>query len=190
MNLKRLTPLTLAAAAAFALVLAGCGGGGKSDSGGASSGGNSSVKTYVGQLSSSDAYVALVFNGKTMLAYLCDGNQTAEWLRGPVGAAGGGYFQLQSADGAEIEGRPNGDTYVGLATPISGEHFQYTATLVKGDKAGLFRAKETIDGADWSEGWVVLADGSFKGARRSSTGSVVGMTSLGGTHWIDPDTDP
>jgi hypothetical protein len=70
-------------------------------------------------------------------------------------------------------------------TVAQGQHVEFVAIPAK-DPAGLYRAKD----GDAMSGWIQLEDGSFRGAKLSATGTVEGLTALGGTKWTDPATDP
>ena len=64
----------------------------------------------------------------------------------------------------------------------------FSAVPAKGD-AGLYRAKE----GDGKSGWIVLEDGSVRGAKVDADGKFIeGLTAQGGTKWTDaaPNRDP
>jgi hypothetical protein len=164
----------------MALVVA-CGGG--SSGGGGGGGGDSN--TWVGKLEEGDAYIAIMKKELAHLVYVTDGKALALWFKGNVGLAGGGYFQFQDQDLHAVNARPQGSNYVGTVTVSAGKHVPFTAIPAKGE-AGLYRAKD----ADGMSGWIVLEDGSVRGAKVSESGEVEGQATLGGVRWTDPAAEP
>jgi hypothetical protein len=184
MNRKRVLAL-LCGIAVFSLVTAACGGGG-GGSGGGGGGGSGSSNTWVGKLAESDGYIAIMKSGLEHLIFVTNGKDLALWFRGTIGVAGAGVFYLQDQDLRAINARPQGSNYTGLVTVAPGKHIQFTATPAKGE-AGLYRAKEGTS----QSGWIVLEDGSFRGAKISEDGKTVeGLAARGGTKWTDAAAVP
>jgi hypothetical protein len=134
---------------AAALALPACGGGG-------------SNKTLVGKVEGTDAFIALVSNGKRVDGYLCDGNQVSTWFG--LTDVSGGKAALSSRAGARLgEATLSGDRASGTVT-IAGADHAFTADLAAGD-AGLYRAAKGKLGQAGSVevGWIVLSDDSQRG---------------------------
>jgi hypothetical protein len=153
------TPRRLAFALAL-LVLAGAlGAGGASGSGSARSG------SYVGEVSGTSAFVAVVVGRKGgVLAYVCDSKRIAEWFQGKV-AKGRASFALSSRAGYRLEvsvaaGRAGGKVvYPGYYAPS----YSFSATAAR-KPAGLYRGEKRASGKRYLGGWIVLSDGRQRGA--------------------------
>jgi hypothetical protein len=158
-----------AALAALSFVTVGCGGDGDGET-------SAAAGTYVGTVDGTDAYIALVSDGKQVSGYLCDGTPKAvkvcRWL-----------------DNAEVTGqnaalgeRPRRFLVEArLADEATGEVETYpqahsfTAEAASGD-AGLYRAiKGKVGEVGTVEaGWIILNDGSQRGgSERQLEGSIV-----------------
>jgi hypothetical protein len=117
---------------------------------------------YVGLIDGTDAYVALVAQGGTLTAYICDGADLVVWFGG---SAGGSSLEGTSPGGDTITATVSGPSAMGSAT-IAGTTYAFTAELAVAP-AGLW---ELVDGPvdDLSNflhgGWIVLPDGSQRGA--------------------------
>jgi hypothetical protein len=175
--------LTLALLASIA-----CGGGGSSSGTGAgsSSGGSGgSTNTWVGQLAESDAFIAIMKEGTQHLIYITNGKDVSVWFEGNASGAVVGYFTFYNDEGGSIINNPAGDGFGGTVTIAPGQHFKYSTVPAKGD-AGLYRAKD----ATGESAWIVLADGSFRGAKLSAEGKIEPISARGGTRWTNPAADP
>jgi hypothetical protein len=149
--------------------------------------------TYVGKLSGSDAYIAIVTNGTGDQAggYVCDSKKVSLWIgKSPLGDGQGKLL-------ARRDGAPVGSVEIagGGATgevTIAGSAHAFSAEAASGD-AGLHHATQSKSNDVTVEtGWVVLADGSFRGIRKTSTTTTTAskpsaVTTVG---WVDPDTQP
>jgi hypothetical protein len=187
MNRKRLLAC-FAGFLVFSLVVAACGGGGGSGGGGgnvdtAGGVGKISDNTWVGKVEGSDAYAVIMITGLRHLVFVTDGKQIGLWFSGDVGVAGAGYFQFQDEELRAIAGHPSGKNFVGTVTVATGQHLAFTLVPAKGD-AGLYRAKD-------GSAWIVLEDGSFRGAKVSDDNKKVeGLAARGGTRWTDAGAEP
>ena len=186
MNRKRLLAC-FTAFVVFSLAVAACGGGGGGSSGGggnvetAGGVGKISDNTWVGKVEGSDAYAVIMITELRHLVFITDGKTIGLWFSGDVGVAGAGYFQFQDEQLRAINGHPSGKNFVGTVTVAAGQHLAFTLTPAKGD-AGLYWSK---DGA-----WIVLEDGSFRGAKVSDDGKVEGLATRGGVKWTDAKAAP
>ena len=173
----------------FSLVVSACGGGGGGSGSGGSGGnvdtaggvGKLSDNTWVGKLEGSEAYIAIMKTELRHLVFVTDGKAIGLWFSGDVGVAGAGYFQFQDELLRAIAGPPSGKNFVGTVTVATGQHLAFTAVPAK-DDAGLYRSK---DGA-----WIVLEDGSVRGAKVSADGKVEGLATRGGVKWTDAKAEP
>ena len=181
MHRKPLVGLALALTLAVA-----CGGGGGSSASGSSGGGGSaSTNTWVGKLADSSALIAIMKEGTVHLIYLTDGEKLNVWFKGNASGAVVGYFTFYNDEGGSITNNPQGDGFSGTVTVGPGQHYRYTVVPAKGE-AGLYRAK---DGTGESA-WIVLGDGSFRGAKVSADGKIEGLPARGGVKWTAPAADP
>lgn len=155
----------------------------------AACGGGAAPKSthYVGKVEGTDAYIGIARNGAGVTAYVCDGQSVATWFKGK--ANGDGSIDLTSADGSKLQGTLSGDTFSGSFTPAGGAAQAYTASKASGD-AGLYRLEETADGGTVVGGWVVLADGSLRGAKVGPAGFASQRTRDPKASWTDPDPAP
>jgi hypothetical protein len=149
-----ITICTLALAAAFSA----CGSDDDGDSAGPPEG------SFVGAVEGSDAYVAVVSNGEEVVAgYLCDGRKVSTWI--DRSAIEGGKAELVDRQGQRIgEATFDSDAASG-EIEADGETLAFSAERAEGE-AGLYRQAEGRRGAPAfvETGWIVLADGSVRGA--------------------------
>jgi hypothetical protein len=143
----------------------------------------------VGTLADSGGYIAIMKEGTAHLIYVTDGQKVASWFKGDASGAVVGYFTFYNDEGGSIINNPDGDGFGGTVTVGPGRHFKYTAAPARGE-AGLFRAKETVGADTWQSGWIVLNDGTVKGARINQAGTVEALTTRGGVKWTDPAAEP
>jgi hypothetical protein len=172
--------ILLLAITAMAMLSLACGGGA---GGGAASGTN----TWVGKVENTDAYAALLIKGTTRYVYVTDGKELSFLFRGEIGETDpNNYFTLRDNQNHVINVQaPQGNTFRGLITVAAGQHLSFAVSPAKGE-AGLYRAKE---GTAESQ-WIVLEDGSFRGAKIGNDGKIETLAARGGVKWTDPTTDP
>jgi hypothetical protein len=118
---------------------------------------------YVGKVSGTDAYIAVATDAKIVAGYLCDGKQLSTWFGHP--AVSGGQAALTSRAGASLGSvRFSGTVATGVVS-VNGSSHAFSAELATGT-AGLYRETSgTKDKPGYKEtGWIVLADGSIRGA--------------------------
>jgi hypothetical protein len=125
--------------------------------------------TYVGQVSGTNAYIALVAEGGKLSGYVSDSKQVSTWLTAPRLASS---VELESRQGDPLGDVSGGDT-AGGSVEVAGKDRTFTLERATGE-AGLYRAARGKPGKKGfvEVGWVVLADGSQRG----------------GTNFIDPNT--
>lgn len=144
---------------------------------------------YVGVVEGTEVYGAFVLvrdnesgdivNG---MAYFCDSENVASWFH--LEAAVDGTLTFGSKSGATFEATVDGDT-VTADLALDGVSGTITATEVPSDgDAGLFLADteiaSTLDDTERA-GWIVLTDGSQRGALKSGTTVVAGTTLTAGS---------
>jgi hypothetical protein len=123
--------------------------------------------------------------GTAHLIYLTDGEKLNVWFKGNASGAVVGYFTFYNDEGGSIINNPQGDGFAGTVTVGPGQHYRYSVVPARGD-AGLYRAKD----ASGESAWIILGDGSFRGAKVSADGKVEGLAARGGIRWTDPSQDP
>ncbi len=119
---------------------------------------------FVGVVDNSDAFIGIAKSGKSMLVYVCDGNQghetIAEWFKGDVSDSNN--FDLVSEAGAHLAGNVAGDGIDGIVTLPNGTKLNFKASQVSGD-GGLARVEESKGGKPRIRGWIFMPDGRFRG---------------------------
>lgn len=164
------------------LLLAACGSGSQTVNG-----------SFVGKVDNSDAFIAVVLHTDgTVTAYVCDSASISAWFKGNVD---GSSLDLTNADNAHLTADVKADSFTGTFTASGGSPLSFT--VQQADKPyGLYRGEDTVDGVDLVAGWIVLPDGSQRGAV-SGGGKLVSaplfntVTRTGkGTTWTDPDPQP
>jgi hypothetical protein len=158
--MRRSAALALAAVALVGLAFAGCGG---DDSGTRKSPAAAGTGTYVGTVTGSDAYVAIVIGrGGAALAHVTDGAYSVDWLDG---ARAGNSARLSNEGGATIDARFAGSTVTGTFQRPREPALTFTARRGEAP-AGLYRAVEDFADGRYVGGWVVLPDGSERATVR------------------------
>ena len=201
------TPRTLAHATLVLLglvlllsSLVGCGSGG----GGTGAFGRTLTGEFVGQVTGTQAYVGIAtYDDGFAVAYVCDGAQLSRWLVGSV--LPDGTLDLAPHGGVALTGAVVGATATGTVT-IAAQPFAFQAGL-PAPGAGYFGAAQTVDGGLHTGGWLLLGDGTQRGAVRNASGiagnPVLGPSSSSVTlvsgsvllvrrinQWVDPEPQP
>jgi hypothetical protein len=122
--------------------------------------------SFVGKTKEEEIYVALLMDGKSLQAYTCDGTpeqaKVSEWFKGEL-AADNVSFILKSEAGATIEGKLATQTVNGSLKTVSGKNLNFEVVPATGN-AGMYRFERGQDDTKLVYGWVVLNDGSVRGA--------------------------
>ncbi len=127
--------------------------------------------SFVGPTEGSESFVAIVTNGDAVMAYVCDGETTAEWF---TGTAARDSIDLTSAGSIGLVAqRGTGDTLDGTVTAGDGTESSFSTTRVDldGVDGGLCRGILQVDGVTYTGGWIVLPDGQQRGAVIGDDGS-------------------
>jgi hypothetical protein len=120
---------------------------------------------FVGKILESRAFIAIAFQQKRVLAYVCDGQQIAEWFKGSV--TDQHTFKLQSKSGALLVATLDAQSARGsIELPVG--NFAFAAIPAR-DQAALYRA-ERQDGQKAVAGWIVLPNGEQRSAMVNQTG--------------------
>ena len=127
----------------------------------------SNAKLFVGKLDDEpDKFVGLLMNGENVTLYLCDGNAeegtvtVAQWF---VGEATDDLIDITTANGIRAEVMLEDDLAAGKITFADGTEKAF-ALKVGEEKAALFRSEFKIGTETFVAGWLVLEDGSVRGA--------------------------
>ncbi|MFC9550522.1 hypothetical protein ACFTWF_06690 [Rhodococcus sp. NPDC056960] len=129
--------------------------------------------TYVGTVDGTDAYVALARSGNDMVAFLCDGDQMWTWMTGTME---GDTATMSSPDGATLTATMSDGTVTGQVSAPGMPDKAFTAQPAAAEE-GLFRATTNHDGADYTLGWIMTANG-VRGLERQANGSSTGAIAV------------
>ena len=138
-----------------------------------------SATTFAGTAEGGGTYVAIVVDAEDdALAYATDGAQSVDWLLGSLD--GDDTARLENDGGAVLEVVFTEDDATGTFTRPESPPLSFTV-VTTAPPAGLYRASESFTDGDYVAGWIVLPDGSQRGAvRRYETplppGAVDAMT--------------
>jgi len=130
------------------------------------------TKEYVGAVPDTEAYVAFAISRAVDndalaggQAYFCDGASVAKWFSL---TPRDGALEFVAADGQTFVAEIADDGSISATTAIAGADHSFTASEVPADgEAGLYLADHVIDpdlALDERGGWIVLADGTQRGA--------------------------
>lgn len=135
-------------------------------------GGTSSwVYALAGPVARSPFLLALVTNRYgAILAYACDGQQVAEWFQGPLQ---GTMANLTTSDGAHLQVMLASTEAQGILTLPKSTPLTFQIGLVT-EPAGLYRAKQLVNGVVYLGGWILLADGRQAGMIQTPTEQLSG----------------
>jgi hypothetical protein len=144
--------------------------------------------TFVGTVARTDAYIALVTDGTSIGGYVSDGKRTALYLDASKLDDGTATLVSWHRHASVGSVAVVDDVAIGKVR-LNGTEHAFTAEAATG-KAGFRRVvKRNGDSVVSDKAWVVLADGSYRGAKtKSGTVSVVGRPK--GPSWDEPDIDP
>jgi hypothetical protein len=130
--------------------------------------------TFVGKVSGTDAYIAIVNDGSEVSAYICDGKKIGEWFHGTPGQE----IKLRSADGTELDATITADGVAGTVRLASDAPVDFDAKPATG-AGGLYRTQADYgDGKALLAGWIVLPSGDQRGIQTISLASVSRVTLL------------
>jgi hypothetical protein len=140
--------------------------------------------SFVGKVSGTSAFIAIVERDGTVEVYICDGTPTsvsiAQWFRGTLK---GTALNAEGDDGSKLTGTRNGSSLGGAVT-LNGVQHTFSTSETNGTEAGLWVAlTDFLENGEVTEqsllgttlnAWIVLPDGSQHGAALSNkTGDVL-----------------
>ncbi len=119
------------------------------------------IAGYVGTVSGTRAFVAVVERGSRVTAYVCDSGRIAQWFEGTVSA---GRSKITSRGGYVLQvtfghGRATGS----LRFPGKAGALHHFTAASDARPAGLWRGSKTVDGKTFVGGWIILPDGRQRG---------------------------
>ena len=160
------------------VVLAACGGGSDEAADPAPA---TAARTYVGTAQGTAAFVAVVFDGSRVLAYVCDGVPgepagTAPTIQAWFNASSDGTVVHATQPAGQLQLRLTQADMTGTLTLADGRALAVSGRTVAGD-AGLYRADATGSGAKAVAGWILAADGQ----QRGGVGGEGSLAKLSGT---------
>ncbi|CAG0985467.1 hypothetical protein ANRL2_02775 [Anaerolineae bacterium] len=124
--------------------------------------------TYVGTIEGEpDVFVGVGLVGDEATVYICDGQadkntvSVAEWFIGPVL---NGQVEVLNESGNRAQVTLNETTGSGQFTFVDGTVKTFTLELVQIEGAGLFRSEFGFGENLFVGGWIILSDGSVRGA--------------------------
>jgi hypothetical protein len=117
---------------------------------------------WAGRVEGTNAYISVfTLDDGQAGAYLADGQRIATLVLGRIDNE---TLDLEPARGTTVAGTVRGDMVDGTAT-IDGAQHPFSAQKATGT-AGWYRGRATIGGQAVAAGYIILADGSQKGAVR------------------------
>ena len=137
-----------------------------------------------------DEFIGLQIEGETATFYICDGNAEegtvtiAQWF---IGDLVNNSFDMTAPDGSQLEFTFDAERTTGKLTLPDGSEKEFSLSEAK-EKAALMRSEFAIGGEQYVAGWIILEDGSVRGAiiKVGGDGDETDMTpaSLSGS-WFD-----
>jgi hypothetical protein len=115
---------------------------------------------YAGDATGSDVAVAVAVKGDQASAYLCDGANVEDWLKG---SAENGQLELTSKDGASsLTAKLEGDRLVGEIN-VDGDASPFSIAVAE-DPAGLYRGEN----GETTLGWIIMPNGQQVGIENTA----------------------
>ena len=116
---------------------------------------------YVGTVSGTRAFVAVVERGSRVTAYVCDSGRIAQWFEGTVSA---GRSKITSRGGYVLQvSFGHGPATGSLRFPGKAGALHHFTAASDARPAGLWRGSKTVDGKTFVGGWIILPDGRQRG---------------------------
>ncbi len=118
---------------------------------------------FTGRSSGSEITLAVGIKDGRAVGYLCDGSTVEAWLEGNIAAE---RLELHGRDPATVvSGTVDQRSVLGTLT-VKGRTLPFSAQIAVSD-AGLYESRRTVDGIGSRIGWIVLADGSQVGIKKT-----------------------
>ena len=121
---------------------------------------------FVGKVSETNAFIALVIASDEGIVYVCNGEEEiAEWFRGHLNDPQN--VTLANSAGAEITAQFKGDSFEGNVTLRDKRRLSFTAAPNKDKDAGIYRVYgEQAEQDEIVAGWILDSDGDERGSLR------------------------
>jgi hypothetical protein len=140
-----------------------------------------------------DEFVGLAVDGESVTFYICDGQadkgtvSIAEWF---VGSVADNLIDIANPSGNHVVITLDGETATGTLTFADGTVKEFVMTIADGE-AALFRSDFKIGELDYVGGWLILADGTVRGAIFvPPTNSLFPASFVGFRRFFDPIDPP
>jgi hypothetical protein len=122
----------------------------------------------VGRTSDPDAFIGIVVTGDDVVAYVCDGENLAQWFTGTVQ---GDQIALTAQNGAQLTasvketaGTSSLQAASGTFRDASGQSLSFNSSAANDlGMAGLYRGTSTSGSNNLTMGVIVLPDGDLRG---------------------------
>ena len=119
-------------------------------------------QSFAGKVSGTNAYIALVSDGKRVSGYVSDSTSASEWLK-PAPASDASRVTLRTRAG-RVLGTARLDAAVATGTiQFRGRVHSFRAVRTTGSVTGLHRGAVRKADTGYEAGWIVLADGTQRG---------------------------
>ncbi len=140
---------------------------------------------FAGKLPGTNAYIGVATRGGVVEAYICDGGKIAVWLKGSV--SGSKMSGSNTAGNASLSATLGKSGLVGKLT-LKGRSIDLRIARVS-YPSGLWRAYDVVGEKVVKAGWVLLPDGTQRGAKlvNGTVGSVDSLIPTGGGADIGQD---
>ena len=141
------------------------------------------VRSYVGTVEGTDAFVSVVFDGARALAYVCDGVPADPTGTAPTvqawfnGSSDGATVDLQAPAGRLQLQLTEADLTGTLTLPDGRRAAVSGRSIAADDDAGLYRAEASGAGGTAVGGWILATDGQQRGGVGTENG---GTTKISG----------
>lgn len=118
------------------------------------------VGSWAGAIPGTNAFAAVVSDGRQVMAYVCDSNQVGQWFRADLT---GDDVTAFNAEGWTLTLRLDAASVTGSVVTPDGESVALDLPASP-DQTPLYRAREELEQGTLLAGWVVLPTGEQRGA--------------------------
>ena len=121
------------------------------------------ASTFVGRVQGSDAYIAVLKDGRRIAGYVCDNGSVSRWIGSS--RLRDGIAPLRAGTTGELLGRVRIDDQLATGTiEVGGRERRFRARRVREQDAGLHFAIGKQTNRLLVGGWILLPDGTQRGA--------------------------
>lgn len=118
------------------------------------------VGSWAGTIADTNAFVAVVSDGRQVMAYVCDSNEVGQWFRADLT---GNEVTAFNAEGWALQLRLDAKAVTGSVSTPDDESVAFDLPATSGE-ASLYRAREELEDSTLLAGWIVLPDGQQRGS--------------------------